>query len=83
MSSPMDDIPDLSDVEAAVLQTVHAEGNADLYALARAVGTGPRTVQEAIQRLSDETLVFVTEKGVQVHCTPAGEEVAQTLQNRQ
>lgn len=78
----MDDLPDLSDVEAAVLQAVHAEGNADLYALARAVGTGPRTVQEAVQRLSDENLVFVAEKGVQVHCTPAGEEAARTLQNR-
>lgn len=78
----MDDVPNLSDVETSVLRAVHAEGNADLYTLARAVGTGPRTVQEAVQRLSDDNLVFVAEKGVQVHCTPAGEEVARALQNR-
>jgi len=78
----MNDVPDLSDREAAVLQAVHAEGSADLYALARAVNTGPRTVQEAVQRLSAEHLVLVSDRGVQVHCTPAGEEVARTLRNQ-
>ncbi len=78
----MDDVPDLSDVEAAVLQAVHAEGSIDLYALARTVGTGPRTAQKAVQRLSTQKLVLVSERGVQIHCTPTGEDVARTLRNR-
>lgn len=76
MSGP----PELSDTESAVLQAVHAEGSVDLYTLARAVGTGPRAVQEAVQALSAENLVIVSDRGVQVHCTPVGEEVARAEQ---
>jgi Mn-dependent DtxR family transcriptional regulator len=76
------DAPDLSDLEATVLQAVHAEGSADLYDLARVVGTGPRSVQEAVRRLSDERLVIVAERGVEVHCTPAGTDLVQTLNAR-
>lgn len=72
----MRNTPSLSDVESAVLQAVHAEGNADLYALARTIGTGPRTVQEAVQALSQKDLVLVVEDGMEVCCTPEGEEVA-------
>ena len=70
--------PSLSDTEAAVLQTVHAEGTADLYDLAQAVGTGPRAVQEAVQSLVHKNLVIVSEQGRRVSCTPAGDEVART-----
>lgn len=63
---------DLTDVEAAVLRTVHAEGGADHYDVARAVGTGPRTVQEAVRRLSQKDLVHVTGHGRRVQCTRAG-----------
>lgn len=76
------DAPELSDIEAAVLQLVHAEGSADLYDLARAVGTGPRAVQEAVQDLSEKRLVIVSNRGVQVHCTPAGEDLARAYQAR-
>lgn len=72
----MADTPDLSDTEARVLRAVHAEGSADLYALARAVGTGPRTVQEAVQGLSRKGLVLVSDRGSTVHCTPEGEDAA-------
>lgn len=68
--------PDLSSTEADVLQTVHAEGSADLYDLARAVGTGPRTVQDAVQTLARHKLVVVSEQGRRVSCTPAGDERA-------
>ena len=78
----MNDTPSLSDTESAVLQAVHAEGNADLYALARAIGTGPRTVQDAVQTLSKKGLVLVVEDGVEVYCTPDGEKVARAEQNR-
>lgn len=64
--------PDLSDMEAAVLQATHAEGGADLYDLARTVGTGPRTVQEAVRRLARNDLVHVSRRGVRVQCTRAG-----------
>ncbi len=76
------DAPDLSDVEASVLQAVHAEGSADLYDLARAVGTGPRTVQEAVRCLDDHRLVLVTDRGRQVRCTPAGDDVVRAMQSR-
>ncbi|MFP4228358.1 MAG: Lrp/AsnC family transcriptional regulator [Salinivenus sp.] len=72
--------PSLSETEAAVLQAVHAEGSADLYDLARAVGTGPRAVQDAVQSLSRATLVVVSEQGRRVACTPAGEERARAMQ---
>ena len=78
----MNDTPSLSDTESAVLQAVHAEGNADLYALARVIGTGPRTVQDAVQTLSQKGLVLVVEDGVEVYCTPDGEKVARAEQNR-
>ena len=74
----MDDAPELSDTEATVLRAVHAEGGADLYALARAVGTGPRTVQEAVRGLAQKDLVIVPDRGSTVYCTPAGEDVART-----
>lgn len=76
------DAPDLSDMEAAVLQAVHAEGNADLYALAQAVGTGPRTVQDAVRRLATHRLVFVSDRGRQVRCTPAGSDLAREYRSR-
>jgi Mn-dependent DtxR family transcriptional regulator len=72
----MSDTPDLPDPEARVLRAVHAEGPADLYALAQMVGTGPRTVQEAVQGLSRRGLVVVSDRGSMVHCTPDGEAVA-------
>jgi Mn-dependent DtxR family transcriptional regulator len=72
----MSGTPDLSGTEVAVLRTVHAEGPADLYALAQAVGTGPRSVQEAVQGLSQKGLVLVSDRGSTVRCTPDGEEVA-------
>jgi len=72
----MDDVPDLTDTESAVLRAVHAEGSPDLYALAQMVGTGPRTVQEAVRRLARKDLVIVSDRGSTVHCTPDGEEVA-------
>lgn len=75
--------PDLSDLEVAVLRAVHAEGSVDIYDLARGVGTGPRSVQKAVQRLSDERLVIVAERGVEVHCTPAGTDLVQELQMRE
>ncbi len=76
------DAPDLSNVEADVLQAVHTEGSADLYDLAQAVGTGPQTVQEAVRTLSDHRLVLVTDRGRQVRCTPAGNDVARAQQRR-
>lgn len=78
----MPDAPELSETESAVLQAVHAEGGADLYALSRALGTGPRAVQEAVQALSQKSLVLVVEDGLKVYCTPDGEEVARAEQNR-
>ncbi len=72
--------PSLSDTEAAVLQTVHAEGTVDLYDLAQAVGTGPRAVQEAIRALADDHLVVVSDQGRRVSCTPAGDDRARTQQ---
>jgi len=74
----MDEVPDLSDTEATVLRAVHAEGRADLYALAQAVGSGPRTVQEAVRALARKDLVIVSDRGSTVHCTPSGEDVART-----
>ncbi len=76
------DAPDLSDLEAAVLQAVHAQGTADLYDLAQAVGTGPRTVQDAVRRLSQHRLVFVSDRGRQVRCTPAGSDLAREHRSR-
>ena len=76
------DAPDLSDVEADVLQAVHAEGSADLYDLARTVGTGPRTVQEAVRRLDDNRLVLVTDRGREVRCTPAGDDLVREMQSQ-
>jgi predicted transcriptional regulator len=75
------DVPELSDTEADVLRAVHAEGSADLYDLAQVVGTGPRTVQEAVRALADHRLVLVTDRGRQVRCTPAGNDVARALQS--
>jgi predicted transcriptional regulator len=79
----MPDSPfDLSDTESAVLRAVHADGGTDLYALSRTVGTGPRTIQEAVQSLSQQGLVLVVEDGSKVYCTPDGEEAARAEQNR-
>jgi len=72
--------PDLNDMEATVLQTVHAEGSADLYDLARAVGNGPRTVQEAVRSLNRSGLVHVSGRGRRVSCTREGERVARRRQ---
>jgi len=76
------DAPALSDTEADVLQAVHAEGTADLYDLAQAVGAGPPTVQEAVQTLADHRLVLVTDRGRKIRCTPAGDDVARAQQGR-
>lgn len=67
---------DLSETEAAVLQAAHAEGSIGLYELARAVGTGPRTVQEAVQDLARKNLVHVSQRGRRVQCTRAGDRLA-------
>ena len=74
--------PDLTETEAALLRTLQAQETADLYDLAQAVGTGPRAVQEAVQSLSQKNLVLVVENGMEVYCTPDGEEVARAEQNR-
>lgn len=66
--------PELKETEASVLRAVHAEGGADLYELARAVGVGPRTVQEAVGRLSRDDLVHVSHRGRRVQCTRAGDQ---------
>ncbi len=63
--------PDLTDTEAAVLQTVHAQKDADLYDLAQAVGAGPRAVQETVQHLAQHDLVHVS--GRRVRCTRTGD----------
>lgn len=68
--------PELSELEVSVLRTVQAEGSVDLYDLARVVGEEPRSVQQAVQALSKDRLVIVSANGVEVHCTPRGEEVA-------
>ncbi len=75
----MANTPELSDTEARVLRATHAEGPADVYALAQAVGTGPRTVQEAVQELSQKGLVLVSDRGSTVRCTPGGEDAARAL----
>ena len=75
----MDDLPEFSETESAVLRAVHAEGGADLYALAQAVGTGPRTVQEAVRGLARKDLVIVPDRGSTVYCTPAGEDAARAV----
>lgn len=72
----MSDTPEPSGIEAEVLRAVHAEGRTDVYALAQAVGTGPRTVQETVQGLARKGLVLVSDRGSTVRCTPDGEEVA-------
>lgn len=66
---------ELSDLEERVLSVVQAEGNVDIYDLAHTLGTGPRSVQEAVQSLSANRLVIVSANGVEVHCTPRGDEV--------
>lgn len=64
--------PDLTDTEAEVLRAVRAQEGADLYDLAQAVGTGPRAVQEAVQRLAQHDLVHVS--GRHVRCTGSGDQ---------
>jgi len=64
----------LTDMEATVLRAVHAQEGADLYELAQGVGAGPRTVQEAVQTLAQHDFVHVSERGVQVRCTRAGDQ---------
>ncbi|MEF8817665.1 MAG: Lrp/AsnC family transcriptional regulator [Salinibacter sp.] len=64
--------PDLSDADAALLRTIQTESTADLYDLAQAVGTGPRSVQEALRRLAQHDLVHVS--GRHVRCTNAGDQ---------
>lgn len=62
---------ELTETEATVLRAVHAQEGADLYDLSQAVGTGPRTVQEAVQHLAQYDLVHVS--GRHVRCTKAGD----------
>jgi predicted transcriptional regulator len=61
---------DLTETEAAVLRTVHAQDVLDLYDLSQAVGTGPRAVQEAVQGLAQRDFVHVA--GRRVRCTQTG-----------
>ncbi|WP_263785685.1 helix-turn-helix domain-containing protein [Salinibacter grassmerensis] len=68
--------PDLSDTEADVLQAVQSEDTADLYDLARAVGVGPRAVQDAVRRLARHD--FVHASGRHVRCTNAGDQWVRT-----
>jgi len=65
---------DLSDVEAQILSTLREEGGADLYALAQAVGMGPRAVQDALQRLTRDGLADVSDRGASFQCTRDGEQ---------
>ncbi len=65
---------DFTDMETTVLRAVHAQEGADLYELAQAVGTGPRAVQEAVQTLAQHDFVHVSERGVRVRCTRAGDQ---------
>ena len=64
--------PDLTDTEAEVLQTVHAQEGADLYDLPQTVGAGPRAVQETVQHLARHDLVHVS--GRHVRCTGTGDQ---------
>lgn len=65
---------DLTRMQAKVLRAVHAQEGADLYDLAQTVGSGPRTVQEAIRQLAQNNLVHVSERGFRVQCTHRGNE---------
>ena len=62
--------PHLTETEAAVLRTVHAQETVDLYDLAQSVGAGPRAAQEAVQQLAQHDLVHVS--GRHVRCTRSG-----------
>lgn len=64
--------PDLSETEADLLRAVQPENTADLYDLARAVGVGPRAVQDAVRRLAQHDLVHVS--GRHVRCTTTGDQ---------
>jgi Mn-dependent DtxR family transcriptional regulator len=64
---------DLSDVETDILNTLSEEGSADLYALARSVGMGPRSIQAALQRLARDGLVDVADRGASFRCTRDGQ----------
>lgn len=65
---------DLTRMQAKVLRAVHAQEGADLYDLSNSVGTGPRTVQEALRQLAQDDLVHVSQRGFQVQCTRQGDE---------
>jgi predicted transcriptional regulator len=64
--------PNLTDTEATVLRAVHARDGTGLYDLSQTVGTGPRAVQEAVQRLAQKDFVHVS--GRRVRCTGAGDQ---------
>jgi len=72
----------LTDAAEDVLLAVQQAGEADVYELAQAVGTGPRAVQEHIRSLDRAGLVIVSERGDQIRCTPAGEDHARRRQQR-
>lgn len=63
----------LTNVQEQVLRATHAQEGANLYDLAQAVGTGPRTVQEAVRQLAKDDLVHVSDRGIRVRCTRAGD----------
>lgn len=65
--------PDLTDTESKVLRAVHTQEGADLYDLAQTVGTGPRTIQEAVRRLARHDLVHISGRGAHVQCTRTGD----------
>jgi Mn-dependent DtxR family transcriptional regulator len=64
---------DLSSFEAEILHALRDEGDATLYDVASTVGTGPREVMEAVQRLSRDGLVDVADRGARLACTRDGD----------
>lgn len=63
---------DLNDTEASVLRALHEAGETDLYTLAQAVAAGPRTVHDAVHRLTRDGLVDAVDRGKTLRCTSDG-----------
>lgn len=71
---------DRTETERVCLVVLREKGAADLYALAQAVGVGPRVAEEALQRLCRDGLVEASGRGASFHCTRAGERLARSVQ---